>query len=329
MNKLMKFQHLISVTLTVCFLSLFLSCGKDSTAEEVVKEPEKPKEEEGINPVTPTPIDVTELIKTKSNQVKSVISTQTQTLEEGISVTTLKYINTADKNMSISVLVADFSYKHINAQALNPYNSDEKRFQVLPDIAKANEEPGTKIWAAVNGDYFSWSNMETTGPFIYDGKVRKPNPSGSTRPAFGITRTGLPVFLNAPTGQSNIYNYGDNLLRHLVGGNQWFIYNGKLMTINDTTVEPRSSIGMRDDKKVIAIVVDGRNPTHSNGMSFVQLQSVYNALGAKFAFNLDGGHSSIMVARQPSSAVWNTVNVPSESNPYRAIANGIGFISTK
>jgi len=305
----------------------FVACGKDSPVEETPV-PEPPKQEEPKPDTKPVAIDAVDLIKTKTTLVKSITSSETKTLDEGISITNLKYVNSADRKMSIHIIVADFGYKHVTAQVLNPYNSNEKRFQQLPAIVNANEEVGTKIWAAVNGDFFSWENMETSGPFIYDGYVRKPNSAGSVRGAFGITRTGLPAFLNPPAGQTSVFNYGDNLLRHLVGGREWLIYNGTKITITDTTVEPRTTIGMRDDKKVIALVVDGRQESHSNGMSLVQLQSVYEALGAKFAFNLDGGGSSVAVVRQQNAPLWDVVNSPSEM-PLRAIANGLGFVSTK
>lgn len=323
MITLNRFFILFSVTLT----TFFIFCTKSESEEVITPEPEPPKNE---TPVVSTPqaIDVVNLLKTKSTQIKSILSESTQKLSEGITLVNLKYVNAQDKNMSIHVIVADFGYKYVTAQVLNPYNTNDKRFQILPDMVRANEEAGTKIHAAVNGDYFSWSNMETTGPFIYDGIVRKANPANSTRPSFGITRTGIPVFLNAPSGYSTVFSYGDNLLRHLVGGNQWFIYNGQKVTITDTTVEPRTSIGMREDKKVISIVVDGRSASHSNGMSYVQLQEVYDALGAKYAFNLDGGGSTIAVVRKENEASWEVVNKPSESGPYRALANGIGFVYT-
>jgi len=318
---------ILSVTLTVLISVVFLACGKDNPVEETPI-PEPPKQEEPKPDPKPTSINVVELIKTKTSLVKSVISSDTKTLDEGIAITTFKYVNSADKNMSLQIIVADFGYKHVTAQVLNPYNTNEKRFQQLPAIVKANEEAGTKIWAAVNGDFFSWSNMETSGPFIYDGYIRKGNSPGSVRGAFGITRTGLPVFLNPPAGQTPVFTSGDNLLRHLVGGREWLIYNGNKITNADTSVEPRTTIGMREDKKVIALVVDGRQVTHSNGMSLIQLQSVYEALGAKFAFNLDGGGSTVAVVRQNNTAQWDVVNSPSEM-PLRAIANGLGFVSTK
>lgn len=325
MNLFKFILRFFSVTLT---FFVFVHCGKSELPKETIKEPEPKKEEPTPNPQSnPIAIDVIELIKTKFSLIKSIVSTDTKVLAEGITAYNIKYVNTSDRNMSIHIIVADFGYKQVTAQVLNPYNTHEKRFQNLTDMVKANEEVGTKIWAAVNGDYFSWSNMETTGPFIYDGTIRKSNPVGSTRPAFGITRTGLPVFLNPPSGQPAVNQYGDNLLRHLVGGNQWFIYNGNKITINDTTVEPRTAIGMRSDKKVIAITVDGRQASYSNGMSFVQLQSLFDVLEAKFAFNLDGGGSTVAVIRQNNAASWDVFNSPSEI-PLRSIANGIGFVTT-
>ena len=319
-------SHFISVTLTISFCLFFVSCGKTESIQEIPVE--TPKQEEPKPDPKPSLIAVVDLIKSKTTLVKSVTSSETNTLDEGITITNLKYINSADKNMSMHIIVADFSYKHVTAQVLNPFKTHEKKFQQLPAIVKANEEPNTKIWAAVNGDFFSWSNMETSGPFIYDGYVRKSNTPGSTRSAFGITRTGLPVFLNPPAGETSVFTYGDNLLRHLIGGREWLLYNGKKITITDNSVEPRTSIGMREDKKVISIVVDGREASHSNGMSLAQLQSVYEALGAKFAFNFDGGGSTVAVVRQNNAAEWDVVNQPSES-PYRAIANALGFVSTK
>ena len=149
-------SHFISVTLTITFCLFFVSCGKTQSIQEIPVE--TPKQEEPKPDPKPSLIAVVDLIKSKTTLVKSVTSSETNTLDEGITITNLKYINSADKNMSMHIIVADFSYKHVTAQVLNPFNTHEKKFQQLPAIVKANEEPNTKIWAAVNGDFFSGSN---------------------------------------------------------------------------------------------------------------------------------------------------------------------------
>lgn len=301
------------------------SCGKKEVTEAIAPPPKPdpmpdPKPEEEWKGV-----DVVKLLQEKTSLVKTVTSQSRVMLEKGIEHTAVKFVTNTDKNMSIHVVIGNLASSKVTAQVLNPFNSDEKRFQVLSEMAKDNEEIGTKLLVAINGDYFSWGNMETTGPFIYDGKVRRANPANSSRPAFGITRTNKPVFLNAPSGISNVFQFGDNLLRHLVGGNVWYIYNGNKMSFTDTSVEPRSSIGMLDKDQVVFITVDGRDASHSSGMSYLQMQAMYEALGAKFAFNLDGGGSTTLVVRNEAGTKWEVVNQPSD-NPPRAIANGIAFV---
>src|SRR5690606_4793711 len=153
-----------SVTLTISFCLFLVSCGKTEPIQEIPIETPKPVEPKP-DP-KPSPIAVVDLIKSKTTLVKSVISSETSTLDEGITITNLKYINSASKNMSKHIIVADYSYKHVTAQVLNPFNTHEKKLQQSPASAKANERPDPKIRAAVNGDFFSWTNMETSGPFI-------------------------------------------------------------------------------------------------------------------------------------------------------------------
>jgi exopolysaccharide biosynthesis protein len=312
------------VTLPI-FITLY-SCDKSDNVAVISP---KPVEKEPTKP-SPTPepwvgIDAIKALREKTNLIKTITSQSKVILEEGIEHTNLKFVTNTDHNISMHIVVANLNSSKVTAQVLNSYDSDEKRFQALDAMAKDNEEMGTKLMVAVNGDYFSWSNMETTGPFIYDGKIRKANPVNSTRPAFEITRTGVPVFLNAPAGYTPIFAFGDNLLRHVVSGNPWYIFDSKKMSFTDVSVEPRTSIGMLDKNQVVFVAVDGRNATHSSGMSFAQMQSVYEALGAKFAFNLDGGGSTTVVVRDKSVAKWIVVNQPSDS-PLRALANGVGFV---
>jgi exopolysaccharide biosynthesis protein len=45
----------------------------------------------------------------------------------------------------------------------------------------------------------------------------------------------------------------------------------------------------------LLVVVDGRQPSHSIGMTLLELAKLMQDLGAKAALNLDGGGSSEMV----------------------------------
>lgn len=69
---------------------------------------------------------------------------------------------------------------------------------------------------------------------------------------------------------------------------------GKRTHILPLSHEPRTALGY-NDKKLILIVADGRQPGYSTGMSLYELSTVLIELGATEAINLDGGSSSTFV----------------------------------
>ena len=68
---------------------------------------------------------------------------------------------------------------------------------------------------------------------------------------------------------------------------------------------PRTIVGVRGDGKILLVVVDGRHPGYSVGMTLREAADLMVSLGATDAINLDGGGSSTMwldgiVANRPS-----------------------------
>lgn len=60
---------------------------------------------------------------------------------------------------------------------------------------------------------------------------------------------------------------------------------------------PRTAVGIRADGTVLLVVVDGRRPEHSVGMTLPELSALLRELGAVDALNLDGGGSTTLVLR--------------------------------
>ncbi len=60
---------------------------------------------------------------------------------------------------------------------------------------------------------------------------------------------------------------------------------------------PRTAIGYFEPGHYCFIVVDGRQKGYSVGMTLDELAKLCEELGCKFAFNLDGGKSSVMIWR--------------------------------
>jgi exopolysaccharide biosynthesis protein len=79
---------------------------------------------------------------------------------------------------------------------------------------------------------------------------------------------------------------------------------------------PRTAVGWSVDR-LLLVVVDGRQPGWSAGMSLDELADLMQRLGATDAVNLDGGGSSAMVVRGV------VVNRPSDANGERAVGNAL------
>lgn len=95
---------------------------------------------------------------------------------------------------------------------------------------------------------------------------------------------------------------------------------GNLNGSFSSTLHPRTAVGF-NGKKVYLLVVDGRTPGYSAGMSLPELAAAMADLGCTDALNLDGGGSSTLWVR------GSVVNRPSDGRE-RAVANGLLVFST-
>ena len=93
------------------------------------------------------------------------------------------------------------------------------------------------------------------------------------------------------------------------------------MAKDDVDLHPRTAIGIdRDTGQLLLLVVDGRQDL-SRGSTMKELAKLFQRLGAEDALNLDGGGSSIMLARQLDGSLA-VLNSPSDGHP-RPVANGL------
>ena len=65
-----------------------------------------------------------------------------------------------------------------------------------------------------------------------------------------------------------------------------------VISTRSTRREPRTAIGMISPLHYVILVVDGRQPGYSEGLSLQALQMIFVELGAQTAINLDGGGST-------------------------------------
>ncbi len=80
---------------------------------------------------------------------------------------------------------------------------------------------------------------------------------------------------------------------------------------------PRTAAGVRADGAIVLVVVDGRHPSSSVGMSIAELAALMTELGCAEAINLDGGGSTTMVVR------GSVVNNPSDPTGERPVGDAL------
>lgn len=153
---------------------------------------------------------------------------------------------------------------------------------------------------AINGDYYGFRD---TGIVIRNGVAYRDRGArqglafrtdGSMR-LYDETTTSAATLL--ADGAWNTLSFGPGLVE---GGT---VISGIDSIEIDTNIgnhsvqgrQPRTGVGIVDDNHFLFVVVDGRATGYSRGMTMTEFAQAFVDLGARTAYNLDGGGSSAMV----------------------------------
>lgn len=135
-------------------------------------------------------------------------------------------------------------------------------------------------------------------------------------------------------------------LREAVGGRPVLVRDSIVTSAVDTqsgpafatSRHPRTAVGIsgagripRDyaGRRVLLVVVDGRQSPYSDGMTLRELANLMLALGARDAINLDGGGSTTMVYSDPDSAgALRIANRPSDQQGERPVGNALAIVKS-
>lgn len=141
---------------------------------------------------------------------------------------------------------------------------------------------------AVTGDYYG---ARAEGIVIRNGKIYRDTLSDDVAVLFddGTMETYTKDEFSANKAiERHVYqawSYGPELLE-----------NGQAIEEFTTkAANPRCAIGYYEPGHYCLVVVDGRQPGYSVGMTLVELSKVFYDLGCKTAYNLDGGQTAMMI----------------------------------
>lgn len=175
----------------------------------------------------------------------------------------------------------------------------------------------------LTGDNMLHMDSERKGSIIRDGKIFSRVNNGSAM-AWDSKHQSMVLFsggtYNAQqileSGYENTFAFGPILLKDGKKAENEYVMSGV------SGPNPRCGVGMVEPGHLVAIVVDGRRPKYSVGVTLDRYADMFSEYGCTDAFNMDGGVSACMVFM--GEQLNSHGNVPNHSKQ-RHMPDAIGF----
>ena len=161
------------------------------------------------------------------------------------------------------------------------------------------QEFGVQI--SINGDgFYPWWSHSLTDYYPHEGDPVHPH---------GFTASQGKIYWTTDGHYPTLYISSRNSLSfdspahpyNAISGDPMLVSGGAPMpNLDQTDLHPRTAVGYaRNGRYLYLVVVDGRQPFYSEGITLQELAKIMVSLGAQYAMNLDGGGSSTMVIEGP------------------------------
>lgn len=210
------------------------------------------------------------------------------------------------------------------------------RFFATPDNGEAPGEVNGRRTAsflkefdlelAINGTGFQpiaaeGKPVDVLGLSVSDGKVTSTADFKSSNPVLLITAQNEARILRAPFQTEDLAD-AHNAMQGWAGANGMLLDEGEIVT-GSPDLHPRTAAGVSQDGRYLyLLVVDGRQPGLSEGISLVELAEWMKRLGCRDALNLDGGGSTTLVVKKPDGSPRIVNSIP--GGVQRSVANHLG-----
>lgn len=267
----------------------------------------------------------------------AIDSLRTQRVRDGVNHHFV-YANAGPWAMHVLDVRLDRCYSAIAVKGGESATGRTKTSQLMSDLARSRDVVG-----GVNADFFNLTNGAPTNAHVSQGRVVTPP---SQKPVFAIDSAGRPRIGMFTASVADSFAIDDPKPRAIslrpfhpleaVGGRPVIVRDSVVDPMVDTEGQasfskgrhPRTAIGIASDgKRLVLLVVDGRQKPYSDGMSLRELASVMLALGVRDALNLDGGGSTTLVYADPDSAGrLRIANHPSDSAGERTVGNALAIV---
>lgn len=254
-----------------------------------------------------------------------------QTLFRGI--TYERTIQTTPRPHVIHTVAIDLQAAGIEALVTPGASGDDERDVHAAKTSDFLEASGVQL--AINANYFSQFSEET--PWRYSphtgDRVNVIGAAISNQQQYSRSQRQWPALCFSPDRSAHIDQTGTCPAdtAHAIAGKAILVADG-VSAINpkaQTQDKPyaRVAVGLNaDGTQLWLVVVDGKQPLYSEGLTEAELAEVFLDLGADIALNLDGGGSTTLVIDTPSGP--KALNAPIHTKlpmRQRPVANHLGF----
>ena len=249
-------------------------------------------------PVNPPSIDIpaadgtlTEMEKNfEEHFVVEPVMTENSYYSKNVLMTVTKHTQGSGKN-TITYYVADIRLRSIEsfrtAFADDTYGRGIS--DTVPNLSKKNN-----ALLAISGDYYGLHN---SGPVIRNGVLYRSKRASSDVCVLyrdGTMKTFPGKSFDAEAEMENgawqCWSFGPNLLNE--DGTAATSFTSNLSIVNK---HPRCAIGYYEPGHYAFVLVDGRDEGYSEGMTMKELAKLFETMGCRVAYNLDGGRTAMMM----------------------------------
>jgi len=214
----------------------------------------------------------------------------------GSSTISISKVTTGSGDSTVTYYAADVELS--DATALKSAFANDSFGANITETTSAIAADNNAVFA-INGDYYGFRD---TGIVIRNGVVFR---DAGARQGLAFYRDGTVKVYDETTttaaqlvadGVWNTLSFGPSLLDggQVAAGIEGVEVDTNFGNHSIQGDQPRTAVGIIDENHLVFVVVDGRSPGYSAGVTMTGLAEIMQGLGATTAYNIDGGGSSTM-----------------------------------
>ena len=251
-----------------------------------------------------------------SPKIADIVWDTTFTVTKGLEYYQMQILTDTYDKMDMYLLRVDQS-QGLDVRAATSGNANPPTWvrQIPSEMAAHMDSPEKPLYALVNADFCeNRPPIRPRGPHHADGKIIVSSYSIDPKlPQQALSYVGVTFEGKMVIGYNAEYQAAKKTLKECTGAGVIMLKDYEIQGgyVNDPDRDPRTALGYTADNIVWILAVDGRHKG-TEGMTYMEMATIFKALGCVDAVNLDGGGSTQMLVRNPQTDKIEMRNWPSD-----------------